>query len=215
MSNQNVSNRSLSNRNMSNRNRLRLAAAALAKKLAKKLAVPCWQTLAQETLGQEIAEAAVVLPIVFMVLIGIFWFGQAFSIYGTLAQAARVAAQAAANPVCTTCAPGNLPGQNAYTAIQNTFSAAHLDPTKLSQPTTIPNLKSCVNGAAVPCDGTPGNVCVQEAVQLSSTAGTTAAGVCGVSVTFQYPYQFWFPGTSLNRQLIQLSGAAEARSEDH
>ncbi len=171
--------------------------------------------LAAETRGQEIAEAAVVLPIVFMVLIGIFWFGQAFSIYGTLAQAARVAAQAAANPTCTTCAGGNLPGQNAYNAIQTTFAAAHLDPTKLNPPTTTPNLLSCVNGAAVPCDASPANVCVQEAVQLSSNTATTAAGVCGVSVTFQYPYQFWFPGTSLNKQLIQLQGAAEERLETH
>src|SRR5580693_9629631 len=113
-----MSNRNLSSQSMSNRSRPSRVAAGLARMLAKKLAASCWQTLAQETRGQEIAEAALVLPIVFMVLIGIFWFGQAFRIYGTLAQAARVAAQAAANPVCTTCAPGNLPGQNAYAAIQ-------------------------------------------------------------------------------------------------
>jgi Flp pilus assembly protein TadG len=174
-----------------------------------------WRDIAGETGGNEVAEAALVLPIVFMVLMGIFWFGQAFSIYGTLTQAARVGARAAAAPECTTCAAGNLPGQNAYIAIQATFAAGHLDATKLSQPTTIPNLKSCVNGAAVPCDSSPANVCVQEAVQMSSTAGTTAAGVCGISVSFQYPYQFWFPGTSLNNQLIQLPGVAEMRSETH
>ena len=36
--------------------------------------------LSRETRGQEIAEAALVLPIVFMLMLGIFWFGQAFSI---------------------------------------------------------------------------------------------------------------------------------------
>jgi Flp pilus assembly protein TadG len=188
---------------------------SIMKRLARKFASSSWQALTRETRGSEIAEAAMVLPLMFMVLLGIFWFGQAFRIYGTLAQAARVAARAAAAPACTTCAAGNLPGQNAYIAIQNTFVAAHLDPTKLAQPATVPALKSCVNGAAVSCDASPGNVCVQEAVQLSSTAGTTAAGVCGVSVSFQYPYQFWFPGTSLNQQLLQLKGGAEVRSETH
>ena len=51
--------------------------------------------LARETRGQEIAEAALVLPIVFMVMLGIFWFGQAFRIYGTITHAAREGARAA------------------------------------------------------------------------------------------------------------------------
>ena len=36
------------------------------------------QNLAADTRGSEIAEAAAVLPVMFMVLLGIFWFGQAF-----------------------------------------------------------------------------------------------------------------------------------------
>jgi Flp pilus assembly protein TadG len=171
-------------------------------------------SLARDTRGQELAEAAVVLPIVFMVLLGIFWFGQAFSIYGTLAQAARVGARAGANPSCTTCVPGNLVGQNAYNAIQNTLTAAHLDPRKLNPPTTTPLLNSCIDGTPVACSASPANVCVQDSVQLSNT-GLGGAGVCGVSVSFQYPYQFWFPGTSLNRQLIQLPGVARVRKETH
>jgi Flp pilus assembly protein TadG len=165
--------------------------------------------------GNEVAEAALVLPLVFMVLLGIFWFGQAFSIYGTLTQAARLGARAAAAPVCSTCTSATTPGQNAYSAIQTAFAAAHMDPTRLQPPTTTPALLSCNNlvTGTVACDPTPTNVCVQESVLLSSTAGTTAAGVCGVSVSFQYPYQFWFPGTSLNRQLIYLPGTAEMRSE--
>jgi hypothetical protein len=187
---------------------------SILKRAARNLAA-----FARETSGSEIAEAAMVLPLMFTVLLGIFWFGQAFSIYGTLAQAARVGARAAAAPACATCGPGNPAGQNALNAIQNTFAAAHLDPRKLTQPATTPLLMSCVGqGGAptpVPCEPTPANVCVQEGVTLSSTQATAAAGVCGVSVSFQYPYQFWFPGTSLNKQLIQLQGAAEMRMETH
>ena len=40
--------------------------------------------LGRETCGAEIAEAAAVLPLMFLILLGIFWFGQAFSIYGTI-----------------------------------------------------------------------------------------------------------------------------------
>jgi len=39
--------------------------------------------------GAEIAEAALVLPLVFMFLLGIVWFGRAFNIYSTITQAAE------------------------------------------------------------------------------------------------------------------------------
>jgi len=33
-------------------------------------------------------------------------------------------------------------------------------------------------------------------------------------VSFRYPYQFWFPFTSLNKQLVQLRAQAEATGEN-
>ena len=59
--------------------------------------------------GTEIVESAFVLPLVFMFMIGIFWFGLAFFIYGTLTQGARAGAVAAVAPVCTTCAAASIP----------------------------------------------------------------------------------------------------------
>src|SRR5580700_9313862 len=94
-----------------------------------------WRGLARETHGQEIAETAVVLPLLFLVLIGIFWFGQAFRIYGTLTQAARAGARAAVAPACATCAPaGTGPGLVAQTAVQNAMAAAHLSINQQLQP---------------------------------------------------------------------------------
>ena len=55
--------------------------------------------LARETRGAEIAEAAAVLPLMFMMLLGIFWFGQAFSIYGAITRAAQEGARAGAVPL--------------------------------------------------------------------------------------------------------------------
>ena len=63
--------------------------------------------LAAETRGAEIAEAAAVLPLMFMMLLGIFWFGQAFSIYGAITRAAQEGARAGAAPICATCVGTN------------------------------------------------------------------------------------------------------------
>lgn len=170
--------------------------------------------LANESRGAEIAEAAAVLPLMFMMLLGIFWFGQAFSIYGTITRAAQEGARAGAAPYCTTCTPGNRPAQNAFNAVQAVLIASHLDPNNIPNTTSSPTLNSCIVGVGTQtCDGSVSSkVCVQTPVQLTSTFGG-AAGVCGISVTFQYPFQFWLPFTSLNKQQIFLPASARVRME--
>ena len=81
--------------------------------------------LLRETGGAEIAEAAAVLPVMFMIVLGIFWFGQAFRIYGTITRAAQDGARAAAAPYCTTCTAANTPAGNASNAVQAGLQAAH------------------------------------------------------------------------------------------
>ncbi len=165
-----------------------------------------------DTAGAEVAEAAAVLPLLLMVLLGIFWFGQAFRIYGTITRAAQEGARAAVAPACSTCASvaSFPPPVNAYNAISNVLTTARLDPTKLSLPTTTPSVLSC-NGGSIACDPSEPNICVQTNIQLSDTV--TGSGVCGVSVSFQYPYQFWLPFTPLNNQKIQIPAAARVREE--
>ncbi|MBV9573844.1 MAG: pilus assembly protein, partial [Acidobacteriales bacterium] len=46
----------------------------------------------RETSGQEIAEAALVLPMLFLLFLGIFWVARAYNIYATVTQAARAGA---------------------------------------------------------------------------------------------------------------------------
>ncbi len=173
-----------------------------------------FRKLARDTRGAEIAEAAAVLPLMFMMLLGIFWFGQAFSIYGTITRAAQEGARAAAAPVCTTCAGAANPGSNAAAAVQSVLSAAKLDFTKAVKPATPPALLSCPSSTLVGCDPTQGKICVQEEVQLSIRAAG-GVGVCGTSLSFEYPFQFWLPFTSLNKQQILLSASAQVRSEAH
>src|SRR6478672_3565115 len=82
--------------------------------------------LIRATDATEIAEAAAVLPLMFMMLLGIFWFGQAFSIYGAITRAAQEGARAGAAPYCATC---NCPTTNVVTdAVNSALTAARLDP---------------------------------------------------------------------------------------
>lgn len=194
-----------------------------------------WYDAARDSRGSEIAETAMILPLFFMIFLGIFWFGQGFRIYGTMTRAAREGARAAVAPACTTCAGSNDPSANAWTAVQSAMQAAHVDPTLLQQPTTLPGLctcssaasaTSCSGGAVVSCDSSQTNICVQgvthpngnskpaveDNVELSAP-GLGGAGECGVSVSFQYPYKFWLPFSSLNNQTVNLRAQAQMRAE--
>jgi Flp pilus assembly protein TadG len=188
------------------------------------LARRMYRTLSGETSGAEIAEAAAVLPLMFMVLLGIFWFGQAFSIYGTITRAAQEGARAAVAPACATCAAGTDPSTAAYTAVQNVMQTAHLDPNQMQPPATTPTLQQCIVRGAAACDSSYPNICIQgvthsgqqqvlqeNLVQLSPSAGS--GNVCGIAVSFQYPFKFWLPFTSLNKQQILLTAHAEVRAE--
>src|SRR4029077_20118251 len=85
----------------------------------------------ESTDGAEIAEAALVLPLVFMLLLGIVWFGRAFNIYSTITQAAQQGAITAARASCATC--GNTPSSDAAVdnAIYAVMQASSLDPAQI------------------------------------------------------------------------------------
>src|SRR5215470_7833882 len=117
------------------------------------------QQLGNES-GAEIAEAAVVLPIAFMFLLGIVWFGRAFNIYTTITQAAQQGAITAARPSCATCTNSFPPASIAAGKVVDVLKASGLDENQIIsyQP---PSLKSCVTGALGPdCDCNSSKVCV-------------------------------------------------------
>lgn len=181
-----------------------------------------WCGVARDTRGTEIAESAVILPLLFMVLMAIFWFGQAFRIYGTITHAAREGARAAVAPTCATCA-ATTPAQNAVNAVNNALIAAKLDPNQVQKPATPPVLYLCGSqgnpscGSAVSCNYVGiSNICVQTNVQLSSCSVTPAGEAsCGTSVSFgyKYPYHFSIPNTALDLGNITLRAQAQMRVE--
>ena len=93
--------------------------------------------------GAEIAEAALVLPIAFMFLIGIVWFGRAFNVYSTITQAAQQGAVAAARPSCVTCGNAILSDAAVDNVIYGVLRSSNLDPAQITSsgaPTPLPCL---------------------------------------------------------------------------
>ncbi len=164
--------------------------------------------------GAEIAEAALVLPLVFMLLLGIVWFGRAFNIYSTIQQAAQQGAIIAARSSCVTC--GNNPSDNTTVenAIVAVLKASSLKPGQIKEAPN-PGLLPCPSPAPPGgCTTTSNNIWVCRTVQLNPSADLTQPPQCGTVVSFQYPFQFYLPFTSLNMQKIILSAQAQSRMEN-
>lgn len=171
----------------------------------------------ESTDGAEIAEAALVLPLVFMLLLGIVWFGRAFNIYSTITQAAQQGAITAARDACATCTGGNaVPDPAAVDgAVVAVLEASSLQTGQIKQweankPT--PGVVPCPAPAPTPlCTVTTHHIWVCSSVLLNSS---TQPAQCGAMVSFQYPFQFYLPFTSLNMQRIILSAQAQSRMEN-
>lgn len=169
-----------------------------------------------DTAGAEIAEAAAVLPVLFTVLLAIFFFGRAYNINGTIAQAAMQGARAAVVPACATC--GNAPltaAQIATNYVGPALQASHLDPAAVTpmNPTACA-CGSVACGTTIACDpggtGATPSICVQQNVILNTTAGASQA--CGTSVSFQYPYNFNLPFQAFT---LNLKATAQMQTENN
>jgi len=173
--------------------------------------------LVRGTSGQEIIEAAIVLPLLFMILLGIYWFGRAFNIYGTINHAAREGARVGIQ-TCASCAQLTTPLFDAQvaTAVTQALQASNLDPSKAQNLNVVPAAVACPGSGGgcsnVLLNGGPGKVHLCRSVQLN--AGSSDPPVCGVIVSFKYPYQFWFPFTSLSMQSISLKADVQADGEE-
>jgi hypothetical protein len=164
------------------------------------------------TRGAEIAEAAVVLPLLFMMLFGIYWFGRAYNIYATINHAAREGARMASAPTCASCGNSFLTVDAIADRVAQALQASKLDPTQVTN--SGASRLACAGGPSsclTPSGGRP-NICVYFNIQLDTPAAGPAG--CGVGVSFQYPYQFYFPFTSLHMQRINLPAEVQMEGED-
>src|SRR6516225_2737818 len=125
--------------------------------------MPFFRRLRSETQGAEIAESAAVLPLMFMILLGIFWFGQAFSLYGAITRAAQEGARAGAAPQCSTCSSTQNNTQyatNAVNAVRAALIASNLDPNLMQTPSP-PKINPCGDNVQTLNCGSTGAACVQ------------------------------------------------------
>ena len=183
-----------------------------------------WKRLVGETCAAEIAEVALVLPLIFTFLLGIIWFGRAFNIYSTITYAAREGAQAAvvgSASSCATCGSPPTPSAAAAAAatkVQQVLQASHIDPGQAQA--YVPNpalLSTSPCGALTLNQGTTsgsGTVNVYSNAQLNAPTSTSNPPACGVVVSFEYPFTFlYLPFTSLNKQQIMLKAVVQMQGE--
>lgn len=142
--------------------------------------------LACDVRGQELVEFAFILPVLMMLLTGIFYFGRAISVYEAIGRAAREGARVALAPTCATCGDtSNIAA--GYTAIDNALTAASLN-----------------FGAAVKTI-TP---------ILLDSSDPANYQVNGVKVTVTYPIRFPIPFTGrLSRRRFNLTSTVSMRQE--
>jgi Flp pilus assembly protein TadG len=148
--------------------------------------------LATGTLGSEIAEAALVLPIFFMIMLGIYWFGRAFNVYATINHAAREGALVATMSSCASCGNTATTPSTVATTVTAALQAAGLDPNQI-QTYPPPSAVSC-GGGTLSCNtaSSNNNITICTNVQLTPAA-SPGLPACGVTVSFQYPYNFSLP----------------------
>ncbi len=175
--------------------------------------------IAFETGGAEVAEFAAVLPILMTLLLGIISFARAYNVYTTITYAAQEGARTAAASSCATC--GNTPTtpSDVNTRVKEVLQASRIDPTAIQTYSGAFPAIGC-NGGAAQCSPTANNITVCTNVDLSARRrrrggfSTTGPQSCGATVSFEYPFQFNLPFTSLGGQLATLKADVQVPSEN-
>lgn len=138
--------------------------------------------------GSELVEAAVVLPLLLTLLIGVFWAARAYNIYETITRAAREGARVAVVPTCATCGNSFPASTSVQTAVNNVLTSAGMN----------------TSGGGI-------TINIQQHQQLGLDPNNTSALWTIVSIT--YPYQFTLPFTSLNMSTINISTQVQMLEE--
>jgi len=165
----------------------------------------------EDEAGVEILEAALVLPILFTLLLGIVWFGRAFNIYSTITQAAQQGAISAARATCATCGNANT-NAAVDNAITSVLQSSNLPPSQI-QASPNPGLAACASPPGGGCTAV-NKIWVCRNVQLNPSGVATQPQQCGSVVSFQYPFEAYLPFTSLNLRQVVMSAQAQSRMEN-
>ena len=166
--------------------------------------------------GQEIAEAALVLPILFLILLAIFWFGRAFNIASTIERAAKHGIQTFTH-TCASC--GNNFPTNAQTvdSVNSALQDDHLQPANVTayappfacSATPAPTCTT-VTGVEI-CTGVP-LTCGTSTCQSPPVACGTDSNLQGVRVSFGYQFTSPLPIANLPAMTLHASALSQAEN---
>jgi len=163
--------------------------------------------------GSEIAELAMVLPVMMLVFLGIFWIGRSYNIYSTVNHAAREGARVAVEPPCGTCGTtwDSAAVLNAVdSAVSNSLRADRLNPAAIKAPNPVPSPQNCP-GLTATCTATSHNITV--CTNALVTPITASPQECGVLVEFTYPLDLTPIPLMSAFGTAQIAARAQMRSE--
>ncbi len=182
--------------------------------------------------AQEVAELAIVIPILFTLIFGVFSLSRAYNIYSTITRAAQEGARVATASLCVTCTTANVPAscsvstspgqlppdQCVAQAVSDALVASHLDRGQIAEVTPSPLIDcpapvpahSCTT-PTLPSSSKTISIC-RNVVVNTSTTSNTALQTCGAIVSFQYSYQF-LPVPFVTFNSINIPAQAQSRVE--
>lgn len=138
--------------------------------------------------GADVVEAALVLPLLLTLLLALYSFGRGWDIYQTMTRAAREGVREAVTTSCATCG-------NSYTA-----------PSEIQSNIVFPALQE----AGI---DTTNSLLTSSYKQVQGPLDA-AGNVCGVYITFSYPYRLAIPFIPLNLGTITLTTKVQMRLEN-
>lgn len=170
----------------------------------------------REQHGAEIVELALVLPVFFLVIFPILWFGLVFNIASTAQRAAKLGVQIAARPSCTLCGNNFTADAQVLDTINLVLNTDHLNPANLTS-----------HSPPFVCQATPAPNCTMlQNVQICSGVPLTCGPVgcesppaaCGTNPTLgrrvSLGYRFNSPVPVGSWQAITIPASAQSPSEN-
>ncbi|HTR67692.1 MAG TPA: TadE family protein [Terriglobales bacterium] len=145
--------------------------------------------------GSQILELALVLPILFLVIFAIFWFGLAYYITSTGERAAKQAIQIADRPTCATCGNTFNTDTQVTDSIKSVLQVGHLNPANL---TSVSPPFACAADPAPSCRTLQGvEICSDVPLTCGSAACQQPPAACGRDTAFgtriSFAYRLDFP----------------------
>ncbi len=138
--------------------------------------------------GADILEAALVLPLLLALMFGVYTFGRGWDLYQTMTRAAREGVRQAVTTNCAMC--GDTTQSSSYIQSNVVFPALQATGFDTS------------------------NSLFQSTYQQGETYIDSANTVCGVYITYSYPFQVILPFLPISVSTIDLTTKVQMRMEN-